>query len=279
MSVRMTHEEASELLGAFALDAVEVEDGAAIREHLASCMRCESEVAQFHEVAGLMANTGGDAPQHLWDRIAEQVEAGGAERGGEGEDDSVVPLLGRPPQSKPRSRSRSWSSAPWRRGMRFVIPIGTAAALLVIAVLGLQIEHMNNRIGQLDAISAKQGLTQAIQAALSDPQAKRVELTSSATVSSNGGSALAELVVLPSGTSFLVNDELPALASSETYQLWGQSDGRMISIGLLGNRPADAAMTIGQPASFGAYAVTVELAGGSVKPTLPPVVASAALST
>ena len=59
MKGSMTHEAASELLGAFALDAVEVEDDVAIRAHLVSCARCQSELAQFHEVAGLLANAGG----------------------------------------------------------------------------------------------------------------------------------------------------------------------------------------------------------------------------
>jgi anti-sigma-K factor RskA len=292
VSVYLTHEEASELLGAFALDAVEVDDDVAIREHLVSCMRCESELAHFHEVAGLMANAGGDAPQDLWDRIAAQAEAelvealstdrrsgGGAGVHGRGDDDgdaSVVTMFRPPADRKARSGDR------WTRRMRFVIPLGTVAALVVIAVLGLQIEHMNHRIGQLDAISADQGLSQAVQAALLDPQAKQVELTSSSVGGHSGhggGSALAELVVLPSGTGFLINHEMPGLPSGETYQLWGQSEGRMISIGLLGDRPTDIAMTIGQPASFDAYAVTIEHAGGSVSPTLPAVAASASLAT
>ena len=42
-------------------------------------MRCQSELAQFHEVAGLLANAGGDAPQHVWDRIAEQVGTTGTQ--------------------------------------------------------------------------------------------------------------------------------------------------------------------------------------------------------
>ncbi len=306
MSGCMTHEEAAELLGAFALDAVEADDDVAIRDHLASCMRCESEVAQFHEVAGLLANAGGDAPQHLWDRIAAQVEAGlveavsvdrisgvdggmdgrggdevdsrvtdGVQRRGGNRSETSVNMFRSPAEPKQQTKDQ------WTRRMRFVLPLGTAAALVVIAVLGVQIEHMNHRIGQLDAIGAEQGLSQAVQAALLDPQARQVELTSSTLGGhgvQGGGSALAELVVLPSGTGFLINHDMPGLPSSETYQLWGQSGGRMISIGLLGSRPTDVAMTIGQPASFAAYAVTVEHAGGSVRPTLPAVAASANLT-
>jgi anti-sigma-K factor RskA len=278
VNVRMSHEEASELLGAFALDAVESDDDVAIREHLDSCRRCEAELAQFHEVAGMIANTGGDAPQYLWDRIAEEVEAGTSdrpERHGDGES-PVAKLFRAPPE---RNGRPTRSAGRWNRPLHFIVPIATAAALVVIAALGLQVVHMNHRIGQLDAINENTGLSQAVQAALLDPQANQVELTGSTTVGHGGTSDLAELVVLPSGSGFLLNHALPGLPSSETYQLWGQSDGRMISIGLLGSRPKDVAMTIGQPASFAAYAVTVEHAGGSVTPTLPPAAASAALST
>ena len=150
------------------------------------------------------------------------------------------------------------------------MPLGTAAALIVIAVLGLQIEHMNHRIGQLDAIAANQGLSQAVQAALLDPQARRVELTSS-TTGSNGGAG---------GNSAACGARYPAFGIRLSDQprdaavcprarptsSGDRSDGHMISIGLLGNRPTDVAMTIGQPAVFGDYAVTVEHAGGSVEP-------------
>jgi anti-sigma-K factor RskA len=286
----MTHEAASELLGAFALDAVELEDDSAIREHLVSCARCQSELAQFHEVAGLLANTGGNAPQHVWERIAEQMgdagaQGGGGADGGKGDpngdhrnDRDTVGKLFRSPAPDRKRRSTGW----WgKKSLRFVVPLGTAAALIVITVLGLQIDRMNHRIGQLDAIAANQGLSQEVQAALLNPQAKRIELTSSTTGSNgatSGSAGVAELVVLPSGPGFLINHEMPVLPSSETYQLWGQVGGHMISIGLLGNRPTDVAMTIGQPAAFGFYAVTVEHAGGSVSPTLPPVAQSSTIS-
>ena len=162
------------------------------------------------------------------------------------------------------------------------MPLGTAAALIVIAVLGLRIDRMNQRIGQLDAVAANEGLSHQVQAALLNPQAKRIELASSTTRGSGGttgGAGVAELVLLPSGPGFLINHQMPGLPSSETYQLWGQARGHMISIGLLGNRPTDEALTIGQPAAFRLYAVTVEHAGGSVSPTLPPVAESSTIST
>ncbi len=69
-----TEAEIEELLGAYALDALEPEEAALVEEHLRTCVRCSAEVARHHEVAGLMANSGGDAPGELWDRIAERLE-------------------------------------------------------------------------------------------------------------------------------------------------------------------------------------------------------------
>ena len=36
---------------------------------------------------------------------------------------------------------------------------------------------------------------------------------------------LAEFVMLPNGTGYLVKSSMPTLASNETYQLWGHREG------------------------------------------------------
>jgi hypothetical protein len=154
------------------------------------------------------------------------------------------------------------------------MPFATAAALVVIAVLGVQVAHLNDRVGKLDAISSSQGMSEAVQAALLDPKATRVQLTSA----EGAGSPLAQMVVLPSGSAFMINGDMPELPSSETYQLWGRTGETMISISLLGNHPTDVALTISPTARFGEFAVTVEPAGGAVRPTASPVAVSGALS-
>ena len=70
----MTHDEISGLLGAYALDAVEGDERAAVEEHLLSCARCRAEVAEHREVAALLAHGGADAPDGLWDRIAGNLD-------------------------------------------------------------------------------------------------------------------------------------------------------------------------------------------------------------
>ena len=70
----MTHDEIGELLGAYALDAVDPAERDAIEEHLLSCAKCRAEVADHREVAALLAHGGSDAPAELWDRIAGSLE-------------------------------------------------------------------------------------------------------------------------------------------------------------------------------------------------------------
>ena len=80
MDRAMSHDEIAQLLGAFALDAVEPDEAEAIRAHLLECPRCASEVAEHWEVTGLIANVGVDAPAELWDRIAAQIDTGAGTR-------------------------------------------------------------------------------------------------------------------------------------------------------------------------------------------------------
>ena len=69
-----THEEIQELLGVYALDAVDPETAAMVERHLGECVRCSIEVAQHHEVAGLLANSGGASPAGLWSGIASRLD-------------------------------------------------------------------------------------------------------------------------------------------------------------------------------------------------------------
>ena len=68
------HREIQELLGGYALDAVDPETAAMVQRHLAECVKCSIEVSQHHEVAGLLANSGGESPAGLWDGIASQID-------------------------------------------------------------------------------------------------------------------------------------------------------------------------------------------------------------
>lgn len=128
----MTHDEVAELLGAYALDAVDPDEAAAIEDHLRDCPRCRAEVEEHRETAAFLAHAGTDAPAELWTRIAGAIEPS----------DVVVPLA---PRIEQRPRSGTWT--------RWVTPLVGAAAAAVIAVLGLQVRAQGERIDELAATS------------------------------------------------------------------------------------------------------------------------------
>ena len=69
----MTHDEVSELLGAFALDAVDGDEYELIEAHLAECPRCRAEVDAHREVAAALGNSVEPLPDGLWDSIASRL--------------------------------------------------------------------------------------------------------------------------------------------------------------------------------------------------------------
>lgn len=252
---RQAHDELAELVAAYALDAVEPGEAARVEAHLATCPQCRAELASHHDITGLLANTGGDAPTLLWDRIAAQLEP--------------PPHDGQSPAPPPPWAGRSGPARlRARQRWRLVAVTGTAAAVAAIAVLGVQVGRLDHRVEQLATREGGQ-LAQAARAASADPGARQVLLASVA-----GGPAEARVVIVAPGTAYLFNDHLPRLPGDETYQLWSLDAGRAISVSLLGNHPSTVAFSV-DPATATSFAITVEPAGGVVSPTAAPVATSA----
>ena len=208
----MTHDEVQELLGAYALDAVDEAESEAVELHLRSCPRCQAEVQSHRETASWLAHGGAPAPEGVWDKIAENLDEGPA------------------PVDMPRiltweSRERSRSS---RRRPTVEWIAGIAAALLLV-LGGVAI----NQQRQIDDVRDRNGLEQALASALSDPKARQVSLSSPG----DAGTSV-KAVVLPDGTGYLVADTaLRDLDESRTYQLWGINDAKVVSLGVLGRAP------------------------------------------
>ena len=64
---------------------------------------------------------------------------------------------------------------------------------------------------------------------------------------------------------------LPAAPAGKVYELWLQQGATMIRAGLLPAGDANTVLLEGDAASASAVGITVEPAGGSETPTLPPV--------
>jgi anti-sigma factor RsiW len=252
----LTHDELRELLGAYALDAVDEHEVIEIREHLAGCPACAAEVDEHHEITAMLANSGGDAPAHLWERISAQLA-------------TATPGVARTTRDElaPRRAARSARGAAILRTR----VLAAAAVLVVIAALAVQVVRLDNQVHGLQGASPDQQVAQAAQRALADDAAVRVAVDAP-----TSRTQLAQIAVLPSGAAFLVNDALPSLPADRTYQLWGLVGTRLISLGLLGAHPGAVSFDVGSRGLVTRFAITDERAGGVVRSTHPPVAESAA---
>jgi anti-sigma-K factor RskA len=83
------------------------------------------------------------------------------------------------------------------------------------------------------------------------------------------GANVARAVVLPDGSGYLQNQNMTALPSTKTYQLWAATGDpkhpTMISAGVIGADPRTIGFHVNGPVN--GLAISVEKAGGAVQPT------------
>jgi Anti-sigma-K factor rskA len=211
-------------------------------------------VAEGREVASLLAHTGAPAPEGLWERIAGALDAAPPTV-------DLAPLHDRLHATAPRRAAppRSWATR--------VLAGALAAAAAVIVVLGFQVRDQGRQLDSVRAALGREGVGSALAAAAADPDAKRVEL-----VPASGGLEELRAVVLPDGEGYLVAGSLPALGEGRTYQLWGDTEEGLLSLGVLGRDP-DTVVPFRAGPGVRALAVTDEAAPGVAASRRSPLVA------
>jgi anti-sigma-K factor RskA len=254
----MTHEEASELLAALALDAVDSAEREQIEAHVAQCPRCQSELDSLREVASAMGNSVAALPEGLWSSISTRIYE---DQNGETPPSELI--LGGLSESTRSLRAMS------SRRARTLVSSFSALAAAAIVVLAFSLASANGHVSRLNS-ALNRSANNVVQAALLTPGRKLVNLKSSAQVE------LAQFVLLPDGRGYLVKSNMPALSSNETYQLWGVINGTPISIGLMGDSPNQVGFTVSGGPTPSSLDVTVEPAGGTQMPTSPVVASGAA---
>jgi anti-sigma-K factor RskA len=230
-----------ELLGAYALDAVDDDERRMVDAYLATNPRARAEVDQHREVATLLAFGGADAPDGLWDRIALAI--------GEHELEPPVPgpeLAKVLPARRPPQRRRWW--------------LGAVAAAALVAIVALSV-----------ALVTKDDTSPSVVAAY---DAAKADQSNRVVALQTDGTTRATAVVEPSGVAFLDARQLPSLGDDRTYQLWGVlADGTPVSLGVLGPKPA--LTMFGVNGAVKALAITDEQAGGVVAPAKAPTIVGA----
>lgn len=227
----MNYDEVRELLGAFALDAVDDDERAEIEQYLREHPELRAEVQGYREAAAQLAGAGDPPSSDIWQRVSQAIAGASI--------------------SAPRLQPKRVFS--WRVG----IAAGFAA---LIGVVSLSF-YLQSRIADLERTQGMDPVTAAAAAVISDPTTRIVTLTDeeSATVG--------RVVIAEGGRSFIFLEGVDPVDASHTYQLWSVADGgTAVSVGLLGADPGPVAINLGAM-DGGILAVTVEAAGGATAPT------------
>src|SRR5436305_8493581 len=219
MGRELSHAEVADLLGAYALDALEPAELQAVDRHVQGCPACQAEVAEHREVASLLTPGWARPPAGLWDRIAASLE-------------EVPPPLDLAPVLAMKRKAVTGTAGP-APSTRRSLGLGIAAMVAVAAVamvgfLGVRVADDRQRIDRITGQAYGDKLTQSVNAALADPGARKVQLVST------DGYRNAEAVVLPDGSGYVVKSNLPGLGQDRTYQLWAVVGTAKISVGVLG---------------------------------------------
>jgi anti-sigma-K factor RskA len=252
----MSHDEASDLLGAYALDAVDGEEFTELEAHLETCPRCRAELDSLRDVAAAMGNSVEPPPEGLWSQIAVRLP----ELQGDREPPPMPRLVGEG-DSPFRSPAPQVGSTPRRRITFTTVGAIAVAAAAVAIVLGIGLVRADNKVSNLQ--SAQAAPSAAVTAALTAPGHQVI------TLDAGTHRQQAQVVVLPSGQGYLVSSTLPALHRGRTYQLWAIEGNQPISLGLLGGSPTHAAFTMAGSTRPSRLSITAEPPGGSVSPTGP----------
>jgi hypothetical protein len=242
MARELSPRELQELLGAYALDAVDGDEREQLEEWLARSPEAREELAALRETAAFLSHTGVEAPPDLWTRIEDAL--------GEEPPALVLPL-----------RRRRYAL----RVTAGIAAASVAAATVTAVVLSDKMERQDERLEAVANSMERDGTRRAALAAMADPRSRTLYLASP---DDAGDGMAATLVTMPDGAGYLMSAHLPRLPDGQTYQLWamtGPTDAPgMVSAGVLG-RDFDLA-AFRAPTDAWGFAITEEDASGGVQP-------------
>jgi Anti-sigma-K factor rskA len=248
--------ELDELLGAYALNAVDASERAEIETYVRRSPRAATELSEHLEVAAALGNSIGEAPPRLWEKISlllpadpttsvSSTRVSQASSGG-----SVASIEGhRSRQAVARQLQPTWRRA--------VAPFLVAASVTAIGGLGAQVMRQDTRISSLQQqVAAAERSDAALQRILAAPQTRIVQL------SNDAGQPMAKVALASDGTGYVFGSTLPPLPSGKTYQLWGVADGTVLSLGVFGTNPETTAFAAA--GSWSQFVFTAESGSGVV---------------
>ena len=255
---RWTDAELDELLGAYALDAIDdAAEREAVEAYVLRSPRARDELDSHRIVASALGNSVITAPADLWGRIADGLHT-------PARSSMVRPL--------PDKRRRRWDRAGLRRpslatfettghsgrGGSNALPwISVAAAAVGIGIVmsafavnrsaelrsaksvskalrtdvAIERARSSQLREQLGRLQSSSPVAVRIAQLETDPSARNVQLVGS------DGHSLGHVLLAADGEGYIVGDTLPILAAGRTYQLWGVKNGAVLSLGVMGRSP------------------------------------------
>ena len=225
------HKTIQNLLGAYAVNAVDPDEAAEVEAHLEECARCAAEVTEHRETLALLAPTGSSLRPRPFQELGVDLS---------------VPSIARLPQ--PRRSVPAWTLA-----------VAAVLIFMMAAVATVQTRRVDNVSGEL----AQGSVQSAAEQALADPDARRV------TLETETGAVYADVAILDDGRGYLVPRGLPELPADQAYQLWALKGPEKTSLIVAG--PDPKALAFRTTPDIDGLALTQEVAGGAPQPTRNPV--------
>jgi anti-sigma-K factor RskA len=232
----LSHDELRSLLAASALNALPSDEAELLEEHLEHCPNCRVELSEFQNTTSMLVEPVMDPPPGLWDEIVASID--------------------RQPEDMPRSLRRVvHKKNRWVRGGTLVAT-GAVAAVIILAV---SVANLNSDVSRLQNQAATSPIQRAADNALGSSHHQVVELRT------RSGTAVAQAVLTTDGAAYLIPKGLSALATGRTYQLWAESRGEPVSLGVLGQKPGISAFRVER--GMTTLMLTAEPTGGVSAPT------------
>ncbi len=277
--MKLTVPELDEMLGVYALNAVDPDERDQIEAYLLRSPRAAAEVADHIYVATALAGSTHEVPAPSWDRINAAIDVADAAtaqtqsaKTGSTSTSTSTPAAPHIATVTSLQSRRSWSN-------RATAMIAAAAAIAAVG-LGVQAVRQNTRLSNLRNDLAVE--TQSTRA--KEQELKRIELQDNFNIERvlrEPGTRVAQLkqgtdpigkVLLDSkGRGFLIVNSDQQLPDGKAYQLWGVQDKNVISLGVM--KSGVPAMPLSAAGDWSQFVLTVESLPGVVTSAGPAVAA------
>jgi anti-sigma factor RsiW len=244
--VRFRRPDPHTLAGAYALDALDEADRAAFIRHLAACESCQLEASSLREAAGQLAEAAAVTPPA---RLREQVLA-----------EAARTRQQPPPVIEGQGPPRTWLGFSRPTAPRLSVAV---AGVCMLIALGLGALTLSTAQRLRVAETRSHEIAAVLNAPDADIMTVRAKTHGSATVvMSHAARALV-----------LTTKQLPALPTSEAYQVWLMGPHQDRSEGMLPSphQGITPPMIVSGLAQGDRLGLTVEAAAGAKRPNSPPV--------